>query len=817
MTAIWQDLRYAVRTFRQSPGFTLAAIFALALGIGANTAIFSVVNAVLLNSKPIQALREPGRLVMLWENNPEFIKDELFTHGIPVRLKNYQEWKKQSRSFEGLAMFDRTTLTVTTASDRTGSRPQRLDAARVTADFFPLLGLQPRLGRNFTAEEMQPGRGRVAIVSDELYRTRFHGDPNILEKSIQANGEQYQVVGVMPPKFQLPAAWDGGYQMDPSVWLPLSLAPNKGVYFIYGRLKRGVSLGQARAEMAVIAKRVERADPEPNRGFGVTVYPIAEEDVSRTIRHSLLVLQAAVAFVLLIACANVANLLLTRAAGRQREVAIRAALGASRLRLVRQMLTESLLLAMMGGAAGLLLSFWGLDSVAALAPPDTHGFRELRIDPMVLCFTILASMLAAFLFGLAPSLHAMRQNVSHALSQGARSVGGRSGSLRNALVISEIALSFVLLIGAGLMIRTLASLMAVDPGFRADHLLKARIALPEWKYSKPEQLILFGDRLLDAIRRLPGVQSATLANGVPMQEVMMHNYQIEGVPLKPGQMSIAVFAGVREGYFETLGVRLLRGRTFTRRDMEPGKLAPILVNEAFALQNWPGQDAIGHVVVQGDSQTDPHGSVVGIVSNTHQLGLDSENRPQVYLPDARLQEPILLVRTAGDPMAMAAAIEKQVWSIDKDQAVYSADTMEHVVHDWDSTRERRFNMTVLIAFAGVALLLAAVGLYGVLAYSVSLRTREIGLRIALGADPQRVARLVVRQGLVLALSGVAVGLAGSLALSRLMASLVFGVKATDAHTFALVAALLVAIAAAASYLPARRAARIDPMAALRAE
>jgi putative ABC transport system permease protein len=815
LAAIGQDLRYAVRTFRQSPGFTLAAIFALALGIGANTAIFSVVNAVLLNSKPLQALQEPGRLVMLWQYNPQF-RDQLFTHGIPPSARNYVEWKKQSRSFEGLAMFDTTTFSLTAGSDASRSRPEQLAGAEITTNFFPLLGIQPRLGRNFTKEESDPGKGRVVIVGDDVYRTRFHGDPEILGKSIQVNREQYQVVGVMPPKFRLPASWDGDVQPDAKVWVPLNPSPD-GQFLVYGRLKRGVSLEQARAEMAVIAKRLSPTQPEALRGNTVKVYPIAEEDVSRSARRSLLVLQAAVAFVLLIACANVANLLLTRAVGRQREVAIRGALGASRLRLVRQMLTESLLLGILGGAIGLLLSFWGLDLIAVLAPTEAHGFHELRVDPTVLGFTILASTLAGLLFGLAPSFHTLGQSGSQALSQGARSIGGRSNRVRNALVIAEIALSFVLLIGAGLMIRTLASVMAVDPGFRADHLLKADIALPEWKYRKPEQVVLFGDRLLDAIRRLPGVQSATLANSVPMVQIWMRNYTLEGVQAKPGQVPVAVFAGVREDYFETLGVRLLRGRTFTRRDMETAKLTPVLVNEVFARQNWPGQDAIGKVVVQGDSQTDPHGSVIGIVGNTHQLGPDSENRPEVYLPEAHLQEPILLVRTLGDPVAMGAAIEKQVWSLDKDLPIYSVGTMESVLHDWDTTKARRFNMTVLIAFAGVALLLAAVGLYSVLAYSVSLRTREIGVRVALGADPRSVARLVVRQGLALALTGAAVGLAGALALTHLMESLVFGVKPTDPYTFALVAALLVAVAAAASYLPARRAARVDPMAALRAE
>ncbi|MGE5648518.1 MAG: ABC transporter permease [Acidobacteriota bacterium] len=806
MKTFLQDVRYAIRLLRKSPGFTLAAVFAVALGVGINTAMFSVVNAVLLNSRPLQALKEPDRLVMLWEKNPAL---NIFNGlRLPVCAQNYLDWKKQSRSFEDIAVASKLNLNLT------GLRPEQIEAARASANFFSLLGIQPRLGRAFTAEEMQPGKGRVAILSDELYRRRYNGDPKILGKTIRAGGVDYEIVGVLPAGFQLPAVWEGFDQVTAALWVPLSLATDddrrQRMYFAYGRLKPGVTLEQARAEMAVIAKGLETANPGLNRGFSVSVFPVAVEDVSPTLRRSLLILQVAVAFVLLIACANVANLLLTRAIGRQREIAIRAALGAGRLRILRQNLTESLVLSALGGAAGLLLAVWGLDALSALAPAGTHGFKELRLDPLVLGFTVAAGVLAGLFFGLAPWLHTASQDVNQALVRGGRTVGGTSNRLRSALVAGEIALSFVLLAGAGLMIRSLASLMAVDQGFRPENLLKTRIALPEAKYSTPEQLSIFGDRLLEAVRRLPGVRSATLARGVPMQELSLSTYRVEGAPERPNETPSAYISGVREDFFETMGIRLMRGRTFTRRDMDT-KPEPIVVNEAFARQNWPGQDPIGKAILQEDGRN----AVIGVVADTRQLGPDTPARPQIYFATRGMQSPMLLVRTAGDPMSLAGAIERQVWNIDKDQPVYATGTMESVLHDWTSAR--RFNMTVLIAFAALALALAAVGLYGVLAYTVSLRTREIGVRVALGADPRTIAKLIVKQGAALAAAGIALGAAGALALTRLMQTLIYGVSAADPYTFFLVAALLIAVTTAASFLPAWRAARVDPMEALRAE
>lgn len=819
METVWQDLKHAVRMLRKSPGFTAAAILALALGIGANTAIFSVINAVLLNSRPLRALREPDRLVMIWEKNPAL--PGFIAARVSVCLKNYFGWKEQTRSFEGMALYGMTNFTLTARADGGNLKPKLVSGAEASADFFPLLGIQPKLGRNFTVEEMQPGKGGVAILGDEFHRSRFGGDPRIVGKRVLANGLDYEIVGVLPPGFNLPAMGEGFDQNYPEMWIPLSVGSGgqdqgQRSYYVFGRLKRGVTLEQARAEMNVVAERLLQSDPKLNTGFGANVFPLAVEDVNPVLRRSLLVLQAAVGFVLLIACANVANLLLTRAVGREREVAIRVALGAGRLRMMRQTLTESLLLSGLGGAAALLLAHWGLRLFSVVAPADTHGFHELRIDPLVLGFTILAAMLSGLLSGLAPSLHAVRQSVNEALGRGIRSGGGASNRLRGALVVSEVALSLVLLIGAGLMIRSLGSLMSVDSGFHPDHLLKMRIALPESKYSK-ERTAVFGDRLLEGVRALAGVRSASLANGVPMQQVAIGPYGLEGVPTKSNQEPLVVISAVREGYFETLGIKLLRGRDFTRQDATSKRLpAPVVVNEMFARQNWPNQEAIGKVVLLPDGKGGhSRCSVIGVVASTRQMGPDSETRAEIYLPDSEFRTPMLLVRTAGAPLAMLPAIEKQVWEIDKDQPVHDADSMESVLRRW--TSQRRFTMVVLAAFAGVALVLAGVGLYSVLAYSVSLRTREIGVRVAVGADPRSVVRLVVGQGLALTLIGVAVGLAGAFALTRLMASLVFGVTATDPFTFAAVALLLIAVAAAASYLPARRAARIDPMEALRAE
>ncbi len=819
MESTLQDWRFAAKTFWKSPGFTAAAVFALALGIGANTAIFSVVNAVLLNPLPFKNLRDPERLVVLWEQNPAL---HIFAEGrLPVRLKTYRAWKEQGRSFAELGLYNEANFDLTDEAGPAGRRPERVEAAGVNAELLPLLGVRARIGRNFTQEEMEPGKGNVTILTHKLFVSRFQEDPRILEKSLYADGQAYRIVGVLPEGFELPAVAEGFAQPNPTLLVPINMNPGGQAegsmdYLVFGRLNPGVTLQRARAELKVIAKRLAQTDNDNYSGFSATVYPAAQEDVGPNLRRSLLVLEVAVGFVLLIACANVGNLLLTRAIRREKEIAVRLAMGASRWRVIRQMLSESLLLSALGGLGGLVLAFWVLRAIAAYAPEDTHGFHELRIDPGVLLFTIAVTLASGVLFGLAPSLHALGQNVNEALGRGARSVGGTSNRLRSLLVVSEVALSLVLLIGAGLMIRSLGALMAADLGFQVDHLFTLQVTLPAAKYKGASAIAVFDDQLLNRVRQVPGVVAAGLTTALPMRAVTVASYELEGKPKsKAGDMLVANWARVTDGYFEAMHSRLIEGRTFEHSEVMTNQPVAV-VSQAFARTNWPAEKALGKVLVcNGEDGKQVHYAVIGVVGDESQMGPDAGGHAEYYLPGKQLDAPILIARTAGDPLAMAAAIKKQVWAIDPEEPVTSANSMEEFLHAW--VAPRRFNMTVLLYFAGAAFLLAAVGLYSVLAYSVSLRTREIGIRCALGAQPRDVAGMVVRQGVKLALIGIAGGTVVGLGLTRFMESMIFGVRATDPITFGVVAAAMVVVALGASYVPAREASRIDPVAAMAAE
>jgi predicted permease len=813
-----QDWRFALRSFWKNPGFTAAAVSALALGIGANTAIFSVVNATLLNPLPFKNLRAPERLAMLWEHNPAL---NLFAGGrLPVRMKSYRAWLEQSHSFEGLALYNDATFNLTEPGDAAGRKPERVEAGVVTAGFLPLLGIRPQLGRNFNAAEMQTGKEHVAILTHELFLSRFGGNPNVIGKFLYADGQAYAIIGILAAGFEMPAAAEGFEQAKPQMLVPVNMSPGGDAegqmnYAVYGRLKRGVTLERARAEMRVISERLNKENEKEYNGFGAVLYSLAEEDTGPNLRRLLVVLQVAVGFVLLIACANVGNLLLTRAIRREKEIAVRLALGAGRLRLIRQLLSESVLLSALGGLGGLVLAYWTLRAISYFAPDDTHGFHELRIDLGVLLFTIGVTLGAGLLFGLAPSFHALGQNVNAALGRGARGVGGTSNRLRSVLVVCEVALTLVLLIGAGLMIRSLSALMATDLGFQVDHLFTLQVTLPAAKYKTPAQLAAFNDQLLNRVRQVPGVRAAALTNALPMRSVQVSSYKLEGKPTKNGEMLTANCARVSDGYFETMRSRIIQGRTFQRNEVVAAQ-AVAVVSEGFARTNWPGQNPLGKVLIaNGEEGNELHYPVIGIVGDEHQMGPDAGGHAEFYLPGKQLDAPILIARTMGDPLAMAAAIKKQVWEIDAEEPVTSVHSMEEVLHEWSAPR--RFNMTVLLYFAGAALLLATVGLYSVLAYSVSLRTREIGIRVALGAQPRQVAGFVVNHGLRLALLGVAAGTAAALGLTRFMQSLIYGVGENDPYTFILMAAAMMAIALAASYLPARQAARIDPVDALRLE
>ena len=754
----------------------------------------------------------------MWEANPAL--DSLVAERVQTCLQNFLEWRAQNRVFDGIAFFRYGSFDLTG-----GAKPEQVRAAPVSPGFFDVLGVSGLLGRTFTAQESEPGKSRVVVLSNSLFERRFGGNPKIVGQTIVMNGANYTVVGVLPRQFHLPSLRGGMEEFKPEVWVPADIDPKRNEQnltdrrlYVFARLKLGVPIERARADMTLIAKRLEEKYPQLDRTWRTTVFPLSAEDMGADMRRTLLVLECAVAFVLLIACANVINLQLTRAAAREKEMAVRVALGAGRWRMVRHMLGESLLLSALGGGAGILLAHWAVAGMVALAPADIHHLGDLTIDGGVLAFTLAITVLTGLLFGLAPAIFAARQDPNDALRRGGRSgEGGLSARIRRALVVAEVALSLVLLAGAGLMIRSLRSVMQVTPGFRSDHLLTMLIDLRSDRYTKPEQGGAFVNGLLERVTKLPGTRSAAVANGLPMETIQMSTFRVEGQPVpERGQEPVADTRDVSDEYIATIGMRLVAGRGFTRAEAEKPNPAEVIVNESLARKLWPKQDALGQVL-HSRIDSGPNAwrrVVIGVVADTRQLGLDSPPRPEMFFP-SRSQFPnlALIVRTAGDPLRMTSAVTAQVWAIDKDQPVHDVYAMDHVVDD--SISQRRFNMLLLAIFAATALVMAAVGIYGVLAYAVSRRTQEIGIRMALGAQTRDVLRLIGREGFVLVLIGIAIGLAGALALTRLMSSLLFGVSPTDATTFAAVPAVLAVVALAACYLPARRAARVDPTVALR--
>jgi putative ABC transport system permease protein len=797
---MFQDLRFGLRMLWKNPGFTLIVVFTLSLGIGANTAIFGVVNAVLLRSLPYES---PERLVMLSESD-----GQRKVQSMDVSGPNFLDWRSQAQSFERMAAFDSEENFNLTG----GELPERVKGATVSEDFFLTLGVTPVAGRAFLPEEAKPGAAPVVMLSHALWQRRFGGDRGVVGRTIRVNGESATVVGVMPPSFQYPA--------DAELWAPFASALNqfnRSLYMlkVIARLKSGATITQARAELDTIAQRLAQQYPETNKDRGVHLATL-HDDVVGDLKPALQVLLGAVLFVLLIACVNVANLLLGRADVRRRELAVRAALGAGRIRLLRQLLVESLLLAFAGGAGGLLLARMGASLLFSIDPSALPGRQEITLDAWLLGFTLLASLITGVMFGLVPAWQLSGADLRASLQIGEGSAAPGSQRLRSALVVAEIALALVLLVGAGLLIRSFWRLVNVETGFETRNVLTMQLQLPEKEYAEKPRVAAFYDQLRQRVQALPGVQSAGLVNTLPMSGFFMQGLEVEGAPpLTPGQRPITAFRVTTPGYFGALGIPLINGRVFQETDRAETE-AVVIVDRTTARRYWPEGQALGKRVNLGGPQ-DPWLTVVGIVGDVRYHGLDSSVFPTIYAPHAQAHfyRMMLAVRTTTDPLTLVQAIKEQIAALDRNLPISKIQTMEQIVAG--SVTQQRFNLTLLGAFAALALLLAAVGIYGVVSYSVSQRTREIGIRMALGARTRDVSRQVIGQCVKLALLGVALGLGGALALTRWMKTLLFDVSATDPLTFTAIALLLTSVALVAGWIPARRATKVDPLVALRHE
>jgi putative ABC transport system permease protein len=802
LETLWKDVRFGLRTLVRHPATTAVALATLALGIGANTAIFSVVSGVLLEPLPYP---QPDRLVVLWESNREAPR-------FPVSTPDLFDWRDQGRAVLSQLVVVRPVPMNLTGGDQ----PEVVRGGRVSADFFRLFGVKMQLGRDFRPEEDRPGGERVAVLSDGLWRRRFGSDRGVLGKRLLLDGQSYLVVGVAKRDFAFPAQRE--------LWVPVALdisRENRGLYYVMaaGRLRPGVGIDRARSELATIATRLARQYPDTNAGSTVEVVRLQDLAVEN-IRPALLILLVAVGCVLVIACANVANLLLARVAAREREVAVRAALGAGRGRLVRQLLTESAVLFLGGGLLGLLLAFWATPALVALDADGIPRAGAIHLDARVLLFTLAVSLATGLLFGLVPAFSAVGGRLYEALKEGGRAMAGgvRGRLVRGGLVLVEVAIALVLLVGAGLLLKSFARLRAVDPGFRAKGVLTMTITLPPSKYTEPAQQIVFYRQLLERVAALPGAERAALVFPLPFDNPLRMNFTLEGRPRLPrNQAPEAAVGAVSADYFDVLGVPLLRGRRFNAGD-QPGSVPVAIVSRATAAKMWPGQNPIGKRL-SFDAELAPESwkTVVGVVGDVHQYSLGEQPGLQVYWP--QLQDPwkatSLVLRTAGDPGALANAARAAVRTVDRDLPVDKVRTLDDIVDA--SLGQGRFQAVLLALFAGLALVLAAIGVYGVISYSVAQRTHEIGIRMALGARREEVLRLVVRQGMQLVLAGVAVGLVAAFLLARLFAGRVYGVAATDPLTFAAVPLVLLAVALLANLLPARRATQVDPLEALRYE
>jgi putative ABC transport system permease protein len=809
METLLKDLRFGIRMMARSPGFTLVALITIALGIGANTAIFSVVNAVLLRPLPYE---RSDRLVVLWERQEQIPQES-------PSLPDFNDWCERSHSFEQAALARRDNVNLTGAGE-----PERLIARQITANFFSTLGVQPQTGRTFSEEE-EKTKAPVVLISDSLWKRQFGSDPSLIGKLITLYDTSFTVVGILPKNFQ--------FYTPADVFLPISFMPDRlkeareehGGTIVVARLKPGAGRAEAQADMDNVAEALEQQYPKTNKSVRVTVASIYEDMVG-DVRPSLLVLLGAVGFVLLIACANVANLLLARAAARQKEIAIRTALGASRLRVVRQLLTESIVLSIAGGAIGLLLAMWGADLLLAAIPNNIPWVKEIALDRQVLGFTLAASLATGVVFGLAPALQASRPDLNETLKEGGRgSTSGRQRA-RAVLVVSEVALALVLFIGATLMLQTFSRLRNIDAGFNPKNVLMMTFSLSPSRYSDSARARDFYRQLDQRVNSLPGVEAAAFTHAVPLEGATVTAVLLDGESFTNyGDQRLTVQSLVGVNFFRAMGIPLLRGRTFSEQETEKTPLTAV-IDDNMARELFPDKDPLGqHLLLnEGDIRFE----IVGVVPHIKHLSWDadaqSKVRFQMYsnynqVPDRffaqATQTLSLVMRTTTDPMSLVPAVRKQVQEVDKDQPIYNVKLMEESIAG--SMSQRRFVMSLLAVFAGVALVLAAIGIYGLMSYSVTQRSHEIGIRMALGARGRDVLTLVVANGLKLVIAGVAIGLVASFMLTRLLSGLLFGVSATDPLTFVLTSLALTGVALGACFLPARRATKVDPLTALRYE
>jgi putative ABC transport system permease protein len=820
METLLKDIRYGFRGLLTHLGFTLVAVITLALGIGANSAIFTVVNAVLLRPLPFAA---PEQLVFIWQTHP--FGKRIGIDQLPSSNADFHDWQAQSNLFEGMSMID------SWGGNLTGSdTPEHVDGAKVSVNLFSLLGVQPLLGADFTAAQAVPGDNRVVILSHKLWQRRFGGDPNVVGRQLQIDGEPYTVQAVMGPNFVFPK--DVGLAdyfsfARTEMWLPIALTEeqraNRGSHHlaVVGRLKSGATLAQAESQMATIARNVEQQNPRQSKDWGTSVNLVHEQVVGAS-RKVILILLGAVGFVLLIACANVANLLLARSTSRQKEIAIRTALGAGRARIVRQLLTESILLSLIGGTLGVVLASWSVKLLLAFSSDRLPRVAEINIDNRVLFFTFAVSMATGVLFGLVPALQVSKPDLNESLKESGRSAmgGRRRQRARNLLVVSEVALSLVLLVGAGLLAKSFMRLQNVSAGFAPEHLLTIKVALPEEKYKDDALKAQFFKQVIERSGGLPGVEAAAAVSHLPLSgQEELDGLRIEGrtEAADAGAVQTADFRVITPDYFRAMQIPLLKGRFFNEQD-RANTTYSVIIDESFGRRYFPGEDPLGkRIDEEGSRSHHDFATIVGVVGGIKHTDVKAAARPTMYVPaeQSPWESMTLVIRSSGDPAALTSALRQEVRAIDVDQPLSEIATMEELFSK--AVAPQRFNMLLVGLFAALALALATIGIYGVIAYSVTQRAQEMGVRLTLGASSRDILGLVIGQAMRTSLLGVGLGIIGALSLTRVMTSLLFEVSATDPLVFAGLSALLIAVALVASYIPARRATKVDPLVALRYE